>query len=331
MTTAFLTVEVSPTADQPGLSVFQLRKLDLQLPFIGPGTISKDVQNQLGAGHDPTAESLLQVALLTGGQFMVDDQQISLAASQPLADFLEFALPHIPARMRLVANGRDRVCHYYARGTGEFHTFCERVEAAGFSTGIGAQGHLQDKGLAASIRTIEKDKNRSSADRVRKHSVCWLSLFGLSGFFSLFFAGTGDANVARRYHRRDGVFVYHLAHRVAQQHHKLIKRLYLTLQFDAVHQIYGYRHPSPCAGYSDKGPVTNALWTCPSPFVSLSEASSFSRAQAVPGEKHPCYDNLLWRHTQEFSRRKLSIRPAARDWLSSHIIDWIAQPRNQVS
>jgi hypothetical protein len=60
--------------------------------------------------------------------------------------------------MRLVSNGSHRVRHHYSSGTGELCTFCERVEAVGFPSGVRAQVHLQDKGLAASIRSIEKDK-----------------------------------------------------------------------------------------------------------------------------------------------------------------------------
>lgn len=47
---------------------------------------------------------------------------------------------------------------------------------------------------------------------------------------------------SRRYNRRNGVLINHLANRIFQQHYKLVERLNLALQFNTIHQIDGYRH-----------------------------------------------------------------------------------------
>jgi hypothetical protein len=50
-------------------------------------------------------------------------------------------------------------------------------------------------------------------------------------------------NVAGRDYGRDSVLIDHLADRVLQQHDKLIERLDLSLQLDAIYQIDGNRDP----------------------------------------------------------------------------------------
>jgi len=49
--------------------------------------------------------------------------------------------------------------------------------------------------------------------------------------------GIADAHVAARHDRRDGMFVNHLADRIAQQYDELIERLDGALKFDTVDQV----------------------------------------------------------------------------------------------
>ena len=49
----------------------------------------------------------------------------------------------------------------------------------------------------------------------------------------------------RRNNGGNGMLVYHLRHGVLEQDDILVKRLDLTLQFDAVHKIDGYRNMLP--------------------------------------------------------------------------------------
>ena len=44
------------------------------------------------------------------------------------------------------------------------------------------------------------------------------------------------------HHGGDGVFVDHLRHGIAQQHHVLVKGLDMTLEFDAVDEVNRHRH-----------------------------------------------------------------------------------------
>ena len=55
--------------------------------------------------------------------------------------------------------------------------------------------------------------------------------------FLLNFVG---ADIFSRHNGRDGMFVDQLIGGVVQHNNKLVKRLYRALQFDAIHQKYGY-------------------------------------------------------------------------------------------
>src|SRR5690606_23743173 len=60
----------------------------------------------------------------------------------------------------------------------------------------------------------------------------------LVSFLAALFALIGaEIDRARRHDRGDGVLVDHLRHRVLQQHHVLIERFNLALQFDAIDHV----------------------------------------------------------------------------------------------
>ena len=63
-------------AGQPGQQVVELRQFHLQAAFAGSGPGSEDVEDELGAIDDLGIEGLLEVALLGGGQVVVEDDDV---------------------------------------------------------------------------------------------------------------------------------------------------------------------------------------------------------------------------------------------------------------
>ena len=89
---AFLSLEVSPAADQPGELVVDLRELDLQFAFGAARAQREDVEDECGAVDHATFERALEVALLCAGQGMIEDDEIGVGLDTPRADFVDLAL-----------------------------------------------------------------------------------------------------------------------------------------------------------------------------------------------------------------------------------------------
>src|SRR5439155_18530824 len=62
--TAALPFEVGPAAHQPALLVVEVRKLDLEGAFLGPGALAENLENQPGAVEHLGVQFLLEIALL---------------------------------------------------------------------------------------------------------------------------------------------------------------------------------------------------------------------------------------------------------------------------
>jgi hypothetical protein len=77
-----------------------LGELHLQLALVGAGAVGEDVQDQLGAGHGPAAQALLEIALLARRQVVIDDQEVGIVGEQCACELCELSLAHVPARVR---------------------------------------------------------------------------------------------------------------------------------------------------------------------------------------------------------------------------------------
>ena len=72
---------MSPTADKPGRQVLELRQLDLELPFAGPGPACKDVENQLRPVNDSPAYGFFDVVPAAPGGETPGPSVCSLASA----------------------------------------------------------------------------------------------------------------------------------------------------------------------------------------------------------------------------------------------------------
>ena len=75
--TAFLPLEVRPTAEHEARGdVFQLRELDFELAFEAAGALRENIENQAVSIEHPAACQLLQVALLTRRECVIDEDDV---------------------------------------------------------------------------------------------------------------------------------------------------------------------------------------------------------------------------------------------------------------
>ena len=79
------------SSGQPGKHVLQLRQFDLKLAFAGSRVAGEDVEDQLRAVDDAHIEFALQVALLRGREFVVEDRQLGASRRQRAFQLLDFA------------------------------------------------------------------------------------------------------------------------------------------------------------------------------------------------------------------------------------------------
>lgn len=98
----------------------------------------------------------------------------------------------------------------------------------------GAGGFLRGVVQAVSLRKV-RHKKRAETALFAEHSSSdfWRTASSV---------GWIEVHSAARHDGRDGVFVDHLRHSVAQQYNVLIKRFDLALELDAVDQVDGHGH-----------------------------------------------------------------------------------------
>ena len=75
---AGLLAELDAATTQARQPVAQLRQLDLHHPLLARGVLGEDVEDQRHAVDDVAPEQLLQVALLSGRQLVVEDHDVDV-------------------------------------------------------------------------------------------------------------------------------------------------------------------------------------------------------------------------------------------------------------
>jgi hypothetical protein len=93
--------------------MLQLRKLYLQLPFVGTRTLSENIQDQTGTVQYPTFKLFFQVTLLGRRQGMIEKHNLGLMGLHGLANLFYLAGADKKPGVGLAAPGDqqiDRVC-----------------------------------------------------------------------------------------------------------------------------------------------------------------------------------------------------------------------------
>lgn len=94
--------QVGPLAAEAGEDVFVLSELDLEPALAGAGMLGEDVQNEGCTIEDLDLQGLLQVTLLGGAEFVVEDDGGKREFVTTGGDLLDFALTDVGGRMGAV-------------------------------------------------------------------------------------------------------------------------------------------------------------------------------------------------------------------------------------
>ncbi len=111
--------EVRPLTTQAGKDVLVLGELDLQEALTGAGVLGENVEDEGGTVNDFDVEGVLQVALLGGGQFVIEDDRGVRGFGLLGDDLLELALADVGGGVVAVEALDGLADNVSARGAGE--------------------------------------------------------------------------------------------------------------------------------------------------------------------------------------------------------------------
>jgi len=126
---------------EPRKQVMQLRRFDLQPPFLGARALGKDVQDQLGPVDHLDVELFLQVALLPRGQLLVEDQQVEVRFMLERTERLPLALPDEERGVGVLPPLRLGADHSQPRGARELSQLEHLLFDLGQSLPFVVKGH----------------------------------------------------------------------------------------------------------------------------------------------------------------------------------------------
>ena len=113
--TAFLPFQVSPSPNQTGHQVLELRELHLYLALMAFRTLRENVENQAGSVDHVDMQAFFQIALLRRRKRMIENHQFGTIQMNGLHHFVDFAAADIKRGIRtgtLACHGKDgfRTC-----------------------------------------------------------------------------------------------------------------------------------------------------------------------------------------------------------------------------
>jgi hypothetical protein len=159
-----------------------------------------------------------------------------LGLPHQLADLRQLPAACERARVRGRPRAHDKGHRVAAGGKHEF------LELAGILA-LGLTGNIQvnEHSAFARIGTVKKQDYLFRSGSTGDGNPASTPVSGLTGAFVIV-RRILQAHDPGRDNRGNRVFVDHLADSIFQQHHKLIERFNLTLQFYAINQINGNRY-----------------------------------------------------------------------------------------
>jgi hypothetical protein len=132
----------SSLAGKTGEHVFQLRQFHLETPLGGTRAAREYVEDQLGAIDDLDTGGALEIALLSGGQFMVDDQNAGMERVRQLFQFLHLAVSQQRGGVHHGTDLKYFSCDLGASAGGQFGKLVKRF---GGSAGRGAAASFKSR------------------------------------------------------------------------------------------------------------------------------------------------------------------------------------------
>lgn len=221
--TAFLPLQVSPRANQPGRQILQLRELDLQLAFVAAGALREDIEDQARAIDHAPVQRLLQIALLGGRECVVEDDDFDVVRVAREPQFFGFAAAdeHLGIRAGTTTGEGDGGTG--SRAGGKKTEFFE----TGFEIGL-AEVDADERCVDQIVGCQDK---AASIGRSRRPDAGRCDRLGRS------FRVRVEIHRARRHDRRNGVLVDHLGHGVTEQHDVLVEGFDVPLELDPVDEI----------------------------------------------------------------------------------------------
>ena len=120
---AFLALQVAVAAHEAAGKVGQLRQFDLQSPFLALRPLGKNGQYQADAVEHAALQGFFEIALLGGGEFVVEHGQFDLPFANGLRQFFGLAGADKQGGMGTVAFGGLTADEFAPGGADEFFRF----------------------------------------------------------------------------------------------------------------------------------------------------------------------------------------------------------------
>jgi len=138
-----LLTQVTPRAGEPGQRVFHPGNVHLEPRLAGPRPLAEDVEDDLLAVGDGHAGQFLEIALLGGGQDVVEDQNIARVFLNEISQFLSLARADQKPGVRLAVVNQPALRHGNAQRIHQFFQLFEQAERLIFSGGVDISAHQQ--------------------------------------------------------------------------------------------------------------------------------------------------------------------------------------------
>jgi hypothetical protein len=107
---------VLPHAPHARQVVLELRELDLELALGAPGVLGEDVEDQLRPVDDPRGERVLELALLSRGEVVVDEERLGTRLLERARELGQLPLADVGPLIRPGALLEDLADRLHARG-----------------------------------------------------------------------------------------------------------------------------------------------------------------------------------------------------------------------
>jgi len=105
--TTFLTLKVSPTANEPAREMSQLRKLNFELAFVATRSLSKDIEDERIPIEHSKASQFFEVTFLTRRECVIDQDHLGTTVDRRLTNLFGLAAAHEVPRIRSLAATGD--------------------------------------------------------------------------------------------------------------------------------------------------------------------------------------------------------------------------------